>query len=50
MKAQVPKPTIIEEKRLRMGQVKRKTAQEINFDWKQTQERAIRNLRPILEL
>ena len=49
MNAKIPKPTIIEEKRARMGQVRRKSAQEISNDLIQTQKEATKQLKPIVE-
>lgn len=47
MIAPVPKPTIIDEPRLRCGMVRRKTAKEISREWK---EYCLPNLKPIVEL
>jgi len=49
MKAPVPKPTVINEPRLRCGMVRRKTAEEISREWKDYCSRIKCNLSPVVE-
>ena len=49
MTAPVPRPTVINEPRLRCGMVRRKTAEEMVREWKETCVRMKYNLRPIVE-
>jgi len=49
MKAPIPRPTVIDEPRLRCGVVRRKTAKDISHEWKEYCLRLRRNLIPIIE-
>lgn len=49
MKAPVPRPTVINEPRVRCGMVRRKTAKEISREQKEYCLRMKRNLSPIVE-